>query len=441
MTEYRYSQSLNIKTLIASFIALIIAFGFYTGANKVGGMYIESLYMSHSAVSARKAEIYTDFHRYINANNVHGNDAETVQKWCTRNEYYSLLVFKDNQLLYKVDSEGYEYVANMDDFSVIKYQHDYGKRYPIFFVDSSYHIAILDTSEQYEYKLLNIISLIVAILIFFFAIILHMQHETQRIIDLARQTYYVSMGDLDAPLRLNGHDELSILSGEIDNMRDNIIQRIENEHRAYNSSADLITAISHDIRTPMTSVIGYLGILCDSKLTDTEKDRQLLNAAYSKALDLKDLTDELFRYFLVFGKSDPKLDMDTFDAEVFFGQLLAEMQFELEDMGFKVENRFIADSVRVTVDPMYAKRITGNIISNIKKYGERSEPVIISSSRFADRLTVTVSNTIIKQKDRVESNKIGIRTCEKIMQLMGGEFISHSENDTVYYSELSFRVF
>lgn len=86
----------------------------------------------------------------------------------------------------------------------------------------------------------------------------------------------------------------------------------------------------------MTTMIGYLGLLNESGFEDRERCSQFCSSAYDKAMELKDLTDELFKYFLVFGRSDLEMNMEPFDGRLLTEQLLSEAEFDLGDAGFTI---------------------------------------------------------------------------------------------------------
>ena len=248
----------------------------------------------------------------------------------------------------------------------------------------------------------------------------YIRHLTNRIIRLSREAGAIGGGDLEAPINTAGVDELSMLASEMDHMRDAVIERMSGERRAWEANSELITAISHDIRTPMTSLLGYLELLNESG--DAERSAQFARSAYDKALELKDLTDELFKYFLVFGRAELQMDRERYDARLLLEQLLGEAEFDLTDAGFAVRRIEFTGECEIEVDPLYLKRVLDNLVSNAKKYAERTEPLMIVSELADGELSVTMSNTVGKSAPRVESTKIGLRTCEKIMQGMNGRF-------------------
>ena len=94
---------------------------------------------------------------------------------------------------------------------------------------------------------------------------------------------------------------------------------------------------------------------------------------------------------------------------------------------FEVERVDFEGECGVRADPMYLKRVIDNFVSNIKKYADRSRPVLLLSEHSGGTLRVRFSNAVAHGLSRVESTKIGIRTCEKIMTHMGGQFAIHND--------------
>ena len=297
------------------------------------------------------------------------------------------------------------------------------------FADGVYHIAIGDNSQVREDTLNRLIAVGLASLAFFVLILWFFRRVTRRVIRLSREADAIGDGDLEAPITLKGEDELSQLAREVDAMRHSVIARMSGERRAWEANSELITAISHDIRTPMTSLIGYLGLLNESGFQDPERSARFASSAYDKAMELKDLTDELFKYFLVFGRAELEMNREELDGQLLLEQLLGEAQFDLSDMGYTVERQDLECACLVNTDPMYLKRVLDNLISNVKKYADKTQPILMHSALSEGQLSVTMSNAVHSSVAQVESTKIGLRTCEKIMDAMGGSFSVQREGD------------
>ena len=413
--------------LFAALIALLLAVGVFFAAYGIGSHFIDKVYMSPESVAARKAQIYTDFNVYVRRNGLAGTDSAAIARWTAKRDDVTIIVTGGGGN-YSV-RRGEESPVSNQISDLVQIAGIYGKLYPMRFADGEYQIAIGDNSQNRERVVFLIGSLVLAAVAFIAVMFFYIRRVTDRILDLSEEAAVSGRGDLEAPITVAGGDEISVLAAEMDTMRRSVIERMGNEKRAWEANSELITAISHDIRTPMTSLIGYLGLLNDSSPDDRESRERFAAAAYHKALDLKDLTDELFKYFLVFGRAEIEMEREKYDARLLVEQLVGEAAFDLKDTGFEVEQQDFTGECTVVADPMYLKRVMDNLVSNAKKYADRSVPVVFRSELSGGVLSVRVSNAIAAGVSRVESTKIGLRTCEKIMQAMGGSFETKIEDE------------
>ena len=383
---------------------------------RLGANWINESYMSSESVNRRKAQIYTQFSAYVSSQGISGRDTAAVARWTASHDYVTIFLFSTGreQQLYSG--------GQLDMGSTIGYDPlVHGKLYPIRFADGLYQVAIDDNSQVRQRQLVNITSFAVAGLSFLLLFMWYTGRLTRRIIDLSREAAAVTAGDLERSITAPGSDELSALADSVDEMRRSVIERMGNEKRAWEANTELITAISHDIRTPMTAMLGYLGLLCGGS-EDEATRAQLASSAYVKAMELKDLTDQLFRYFLVYGKAELEMERERFDARLLLEQMLGEMEFDLSDAGYTMERRDFEGDCFITVDPLFLKRVLDNLQSNIRKYADPEKPVTAVSALKDGRLTLTVSNAVAALGTRKDSTKIGLRTCEKIMTALGGGF-------------------
>ena len=414
-------RSLNIRMLVSQVLALAVAVSVFFAVYGSGRYAVEHIYMSAESVASRKAAIYSEFSSYVTANLVAGYDTAAIARWTRQHNYVTILIYQNEDLSARVSGGR---VANNPAPSP-QLDSQYGKLYPMRFADGVYEIAIGDSSQNRELAVNTILAVVLSG-ISYIAIQLHYTSRlTRRIVSLSREAAEVSAGDLEKPITAKGSDEIAALANDMDAMRRSVIERMGNERRAWEANSELITAISHDIRTPMTSLIGYLGLMKENSLPEEQRS-QFTQSAYDKAMELKSLTDELFRYFLVFGRADLEMNIETLDARLLLEQLLGEAEFDLHDSGFTVQRVDFEGECSVRADPMYLKRVLDNLVSNIKKYADRSQPVLLMCTHRGPELSLCFSNAVARKMDRVESTKIGIRTCEKIMSHMGGQFsIAH----------------
>ncbi len=427
----RASRSLNVRMIVSQLLALAAAGLVFLSVSGVGRYAVENIYMSPESVASRKAAIYSQFSSYVTANLVAGSDTAAIARWTRQHDYVTILIYQNEAVSARVSGGRVTPPSNLS----LQPESQYGKLYPLRFADGVYQIAIGDSSQNRELAVNTILAVALAGVTFIAIQLRYTGKLTRRIVSLSREAAEVSAGDLEKPIAARGVDEIAALARDMDAMRRSVIERMGNERRAWEANSELITAISHDIRTPMTSLIGYLGLLKEQNLPEEQRS-QFTASAYDKAMELKSLTDELFRYFLVFGKAELEMSMEPYDARLLLEQLLGEAEFDLRDSGFAVQRTDFEDECSVVADPMYLKRVLDNLVSNVKKYADRTQPVRLLASHEAGRLTLRFENAVGRSMSRVESTKIGIRTCEKIMAHMGGGFAVHSDG-THYAAELS----
>ena len=405
---------------------LLLALAVFLLINRLGMLLVDKVYMSDDAVKQRKNEIYSDFSAYVKANSVSGRDSLSVAKWTDGQPFVTVVIFgrgADHRRFHNGKTEQKtEYAAAMTIITTVRSTSSV-------FEDGLYQVAISDTSDTRQRGIVRASSVFTAFFAFILLYMWYTRRLTGRIIKLSKDAAEVSSGELEKVISSDGSDEIAALALSMDEMRRSVMQRMGNESRAWEANAELITAISHDIRTPMTSMLGYLGLLNDSGFEDKERCRQFTASAYAKAMDLKELTDELFRYFLVYGKAELELSLESYDGRLLLEQLLGEAEFDLIDSGFRVQRIEFKGECSVSADPLYLKRTLDNMISNIKKYADPERPIMVITELTDGKLSVCISNYVKRSMDKVESTKIGIRTCRKIMEAMGGSFTIASDGE------------
>jgi signal transduction histidine kinase len=243
-----------------------------------------------------------------------------------------------------------------------------------------------------------------------------------KISQLSRQFKSVSDNGKFSSIEVKGNDEIAVLAANAEKMRRNIVMHYENEQRAYKSNAELMTAISHDIRTPLTSLLLYTDALSKGKVEEMEDIKKYASVCYEKSSQLKNMTDTMFRYFLLFTDNGNKPSLDSFDASQLLSQLVFEYEFALEQKGYSITVEPLSEECRILADISVLKRVFDNIFSNLEKYADKEKSISVSVTRDESYVRVSVINYIAPDSDSAESNRIGLRSCKKLMTSMGGDF-------------------
>lgn len=431
--KIKFIYSLNARVLLVLLIALASALPLYFGAQAVGHLMIEKYYMSPEAVSARRVAVYNDLRTYVQKYQLSTRDSAQLGAWGRRQSFASVSVYTDYSRLElgswglsNVELTPYERQSSLSGGEGTYYMH---------FSDGIHLITISEDSQTRKYALCTFVSVLLACTGIILIMLIYVHRITFRVVSLANCVYEIGRGDLSREIRVRGRDELALLAREMDDMRRSIVERMDSERAAWQANSSLITAISHDLRTPMTAMIGYLELLESGEYSDERQRAHFIKSAHAKAMELKDLTDELFKYFLVFGSSEIALEPETYDAGILLDQIIGEGLIELTAAGFDVRTIKFEGECKIHVDALHLKRVFDNLLSNVRKYADISRPVVIISEMTGGRLSVCLSNGIDRSRSRVESTRIGLQTCAKIVSQLGGSF-SITGDDEHYVAEV-----
>ena len=184
---------------------------------------------------------------------------------------------------------------------------------------------------------------------------------------------------------------------------------------------DAAANLSHDLRTPLTSLMIYTEILRQGDMEDKEQLENYIDKIHRKAHQIKILSDHIFEYSLVSGREEVELE-EAEDMGLIFYDSLSEMAAYLEQQGYGVTRRLQWNGCRIRINQEYISRILDNITSNILKYARQNAPVQIGTVKAEEEEAAGIyfETRIEKDVDDRESTKIGIQSVEKMMQKMGG---------------------
>ena len=429
MAERSTFRTLTFKLMAVMCVALAAAIVTMISTIIIGNAIVEDVYLSNKAVERRMTAEINSFRIFVEENALASTDVNAVGQWNREHPNINLTIYGLSTTISSTP-EGAELVLNESGIIVrSELKLLLSEEYPVNFRDGVCTVAIYDASRDMVSAAVNLSALGLAALIFLTIVLLYEQHITRTVQTLSRQVRQVSRGDLGMQIKPQTTDEIGQLALDVDAMRLSIIDKLQREEEAWKANSQLITAISHDVRTPLTALMGYLEIVSDESLSSEDR-RTYLEICKNNAHRLKSLTDELFGFFLVFGKPTPDQMPEEFDAVTLLDQVLLEHAMDLTQRGFQGESSTDEIHGKLRVDLSHFRRIFDNLFSNVRKYADPSYPVTISQRIDRDELIVTISNHINQTGNRVESNRIGLQTCSKLVAAMGGEFSQTRTKDT-----------
>ena len=424
--------SLNVSLVLFLILGLLLATATYFTVDLVSAAVIEDVYLSEESKEERIKLYAADLQSYVYENEITADNIEAFENWADDEDYVYLMVYNGDELLF--DSSDGE--RNPEDFAEA-----HGMSIIKTIDEKNLFVIIGDYTERFYYELFSIIKIVASVVVLFAIMIVHIQKVTGRVRRLAKEVGYVADGDTGHHVNMEGYDEITALSRSVEQMRVSILAKIESERKAIEANSELITSMSHDIRTPLTVLLGYIDMMKERSEDDPVMMEYVL-ASEKTALRLKRLSDDLFNYFLLFGKSSENINVSEYNFGVLVEQMLSEYVFLLHERGYSVDFSIDrgAGKVDISTDPDFLMRIFENLFSNMFKYASREDVIIIRAFVEGELAEITFSNKIDKSGEKVETNGIGLKSCRKIADTLGVEMTVESDDDA-YETRLAFKAY
>ena len=306
-----------------------------------------------------------------------------------------------------------------------------------------------------------IILEIIVCFIFFFAV--YFMFFTKRITDyfekLDRGIEEFSEGNFDVDFEVRNEDELSNMARNLNRTTGEIKRILDKERNEEKNRKEFITSIAHDLRTPLTSVIGYLQLVM-AKSYESRKDEEILikneeyvRIAYDKAMRLQGLIEELFS-FTKTDSTELRLHLEDIEMVKLIEQLADECYPSLQEAGLSLEFRKSAEVIKIEADGELMARAVANLLTNGIKYGRDGKKLLIELYQEDEKsdlhLQIINYGRLIPKKDiehifdkfyRVEESRsvetggtgLGLAITKNIVSLHGGSINVKSDlNGTVF---------
>ena len=199
-------------------------------------------------------------------------------------------------------------------------------------------------------------------------------------------------GDFDTNIRVLNEDELSVMANSINEMRYTVKELMEKERMAEKAKNDLITNVAHDLRTPLTSIIGYLELLKNDEGIPSETKSKYLHIVYDKAKRLQGLVVDLFDYTR-YAKDGIKIRKAPLELNRFLEQLLEEFYPSFQDAKLECNMSLSNEDILLWADGELLARAFGNLISNAIKYTKENGEIIAKVEEKAHQLIFVLQDT------------------------------------------------
>jgi len=237
---------------------------------------------------------------------------------------------------------------------------------------------------------------------------------------------------------------------------DSTVEAMEEERRIEQTKDELITNVSHDIRTPLTSIIGYLGLVEEGRYQSNDQAYNYVHTAYKKSRQMKVLVDDLFEYTTV-RQASTSLDVIEFDMIQLLEQLAIDFQIEAKTVGITIEINASVDKYMMQGDSEKLVRVFSNLLSNALKYGKDGQRIAIELEPLTnEQVQIIIKNDGKKIPDdaleqlferfyRAESSRsqeaastgLGLAIAKSIVELHSGTITAETDDKwTAFIIEL-----
>lgn len=236
--------------------------------------------------------------------------------------------------------------------------------------------------------------------------------------------------------------DIQELEENIENMRKRQRVLMEQESQAQKAKNDLITNVSHDLRTPLTSILGYLSFIHEDRYRDEIELRYYTELVYGKAKHLHKLIDDLFSYTRLESTEYP-LKHDTLDMNELLSQLVLEFEAQAAERKIKINESYQLDKLIVTGDGNQIMRLFENLFSNALRYGENEleivarkeeEMAVVEVSNYGEEIPAIDLPYLFDRFYKVDKNRtttgtgLGLAIAKSIVEKHGGIVTAESKN-------------
>ena len=265
----------------------------------------------------------------------------------------------------------------------------------------------------------------------------------------------ISQGNLNTEVDVTGDDEFSAMAANLNKMSSDIRKLMDKEREAEHTKNELITNVAHDLRTPLTSIIGYLELLAGNTQIPQEMQHKYIEIAYSKSRRLEKLIEDLFGFTkLNYGKI--AMHIGQIDIVKLLEQLLEEAYPNFEEKNLSYDLQSNVPAKIISADGNLLARLFDNLIGNAIKYGADGKRVLVKIHGEEDTVTVSVTNfgrvipadelpLLFNKFYRVEQSRsattggtgLGLAIAKEIVDMHGGTIrVASDLNGTVFTVKL-----
>jgi signal transduction histidine kinase len=268
-----------------------------------------------------------------------------------------------------------------------------------------------------------LISLLLGALLFYWQLLRKVKYMRE----IEKGTIILESGNLTHRIPERGQDELTKIAISLNEMSQSLSEKIVSEEKATQASREVISDLSHDIRTPLTILSGYLPTLLETDLS--EEQRKYLELIYKKTQQMNIRVNDLLEYATIFS-GQRTLDLQTLPAHVLLEQFITEL-LPLTEITYQIQ---VPETALVVGDAKLLERLFDNLLSNLNQHADLTAGVTIDVTSSEKQLHLTMKNKIATN-DTSTGKSLGVKIATMIVELHNGQMF-HSQDKQTYQTEI-----
>ncbi|MBE9913860.1 HAMP domain-containing histidine kinase [Paenibacillus donghaensis] len=264
-------------------------------------------------------------------------------------------------------------------------------RYPTFRYATKLHTIRYGLFRINEIASFPVWQAVMVAFLFIFYVLLLSWGTTRKLTSIFKGVKRMEEGNMDERIRVRSNDEIGMLADQINTMAERLQISLQEERMATQAKNELITNVSHDLRTPLTSIIGYLRLIEEDKYKDEVELRYYVNIAYEKSKRMNRLVSDLFDYTRM-GFGQIPLNKTSIDLVQLSGQLTAEFTLQLKNHQMEIELFPPQDKLWIYGDGDKIMQAFENLITNAMRYGKEGKKIHVHVAKENEEAVVRVVN-------------------------------------------------
>ncbi|GAE02160.1 sensor histidine kinase [Clostridium botulinum B str. Osaka05] len=287
-------------------------------------------------------------------------------------------------------------------------------------------------------------AFIIIILLYIILLIRYLFKKADYLNEILKATEEITCGNLDYIVKENKGGVLGKIAHNINNMKEGYKKSLEEQVKSERLKTELITNVSHDLKTPLTSIINYIDLLKKEDLSKYEISGYI-SVLDRKSKRLKALIEDLFEASKM-SSGSVELNIEKIDITALLKQSIAEFEEKIKNSSLKLKFKYNDKKIYANLDGKKTWRVFENLINNIIKYSQPNTRVYIDLIETDTKIIITMKNISHYEMDftsdeiferfkrgdkarNTEGSGLGLAIAKSIVELQGGNLNINIDGD------------